>query len=482
MNPTTSETKRGSRLPDGPSGLPVIGKQVPFIRDPLSFLIKAHRTYGDLVSLPLNGRSVIAAFGGDQVQTVFDSFGTGIDLSMVGGINPPIKHSLQGRGPLNTVGTEHDLYRELAARAMRGESARLYSSISVKMVEQMISGWKIGSEIDLLPEMGRLSHRIFKYYMFGSDIVTTDPELNEAVEFYVRLLESNRYRIGSTLVPWNVPGVSQRATLRRHMDLMDSRIRAIIDGSYPAEELCLSMALAKELERHDMEKDASLIRELSLQLHWAGITSVASSTTWALLMLALHPAEARKQLDETQAALGGRVPEMQDLRLLPRLDAVLNESMRLYPGAVYEFKRVIGPIDIDGYKLPPGAPLLLAPYVTHRCEQSWSDPEVFNPDRFVDRRSAYNKGSFAPWGAGDRSCIGKVLGRMAITAAVGGIGQRFRLDLVPGQTIHPQAGLLGLRLYPRPGVRMTVAAQDGETERSVTEVSGTIVGATPGPM
>jgi cytochrome P450 len=443
----------------------------------------AHRNYGDLVTLPLNGTSVIAAFGGDEVQAVFDSFGTGIDLSMVGGVNPTlIKYSLQGRGPLNTIGAEHDFYREITARAMRGDSARLYSSAAARTVGKMLDSWQVGQVIDLLPEMRRLTHRIFKYYMFGFDIAATDPELDAAIEFYVATLESNKYRIASTLLPVDVPGVSRRRALERHMRVMDARIQAIASGELPAEELCLSMALHQEIQRRDLPDQVAMTREMALQLHWAGITSVASSITWALLLLAQHPAEASRQVEEAQAELGGKVPEMQDIRLLPRLDAVLNESMRLYPGAVYEFKRVVGDMTIDGYHLPKGAPLLLAPWVTHRCEKSWSNPEVFNPDRFANRRGTYGKGSFAPWGAGDRSCIGKVLGRMAITAAVGGISQRYRMDLVPGQAIYPQAGLMGLRLFPRPGVRMRVAVQDGDTERSATLIRGTVVGATPGPV
>jgi cytochrome P450 len=346
----------------------------------------------------------------------------------------------------------------------------------------MLDSWQVGQVIDLLPEMRRLTHRIFKYYMFGFDVTATDPELDAAIEFYVATLESNRYRIGSTLLPVDVPGLSRRRELERHMQVMDARIQAIVSGELPAEELCLAMALHKEIQRRDLPDQVAMSREMALQLHWAGITSVASSITWALLLLAQHPAEASRQVEEAQAALGGKVPEMQDIRLLPRLDAVLNESMRLYPGAVYEFKRVVGDMTIDGYHLPKGAPLLLAPWVTHRCEKSWSDPEVFTPDRFANRRGAYGKGSFAPWGAGDRSCIGKVLGRMAITAAVGGISQRYRMDLVPGQAIYPQSGLLGLRLFPRPGVRMRVAVQDGDTERSATLLRGTVVGATPGPL
>src|SRR6266487_124296 len=96
-----------TKLPPGPTGIPVIGRQIAFVRDPLGFLTRAHRDYGDMVSLPLNGRTVVAAFGPDQVDAATDAYGKQVDISMVGGLNISIgKDNLQGRGPLNTTGTE----------------------------------------------------------------------------------------------------------------------------------------------------------------------------------------------------------------------------------------------------------------------------------------------------------------------------------------------------------------------------------------
>jgi cytochrome P450 len=476
-------THKRSRLPDGPQALPVIGKNLEFARDPMNFLTTAHRTYGNLVTLPLNGQRVVAAFGPSEVEALVNSYGTDVDISMAGGLNVSLKSGgVQGRGPLNSSGAEHSFYRDLAARAMRGESALSYSSIVTEMTERMLDGWQAGTELDMMPAMNRFVHRVFKFYMFGRDVETEDPELDAAVDFYISVVESYRYRLGSTVFQRDVPGVSKRATLRRHMELIDDRVREIGAGTRPALRYSLARAFLEKLEGTDHENDAALVREAMLQMYFAGLTSVASTIVWTLLMLALHPDEARRQVEEARQALGGRVPGMTDMRLLPRLDAVLSESMRLYPGSAFEFKRVVGTLEVNGYTLAQGSPLLLAPWVTQRSTASFADPDTFDPDRFADKRKEYPKGAFAPWGYGSRSCIGKVLARCAITAVVGGLSQRYRLDLVPGQTIHPHCGVLGIRLLPRPGVRMAVNPQDGETERSAAALAGTVVGAVPGPF
>lgn len=434
------------------------------------------------MTLPINGRKVMAAFGPAETETVVNSYGTDVDIVMAGGVDVPVKHNLQGRGPLNTSGAEHAFYRDVAARALRGESAQSYVAIVAEMTERMLDSWVIGSEVDLMPEMISFIHRVFKFYMFGTDLVAEDQELNAAVDLYISVLESYRYRIGSTLLPWDLPGLSKSSTLRRHMALIDERIREIGAGARRTPRFSLAEAFLSQLADTEAADDAALVREMMLQMYFAGLTSVASTIVWTLLMLAMHPAVARRQIDETQTALAGRIPLLRDLRQLPWLDAVINESMRLYPGSAFEFKKLVGPLNVGGYDLPEHCAVMLTPWVTWRSTESFADPDLFLPERFADGRKEYAKGAFAPWGYGSRSCIGKVLARCAVTAVIAGIGQRYRLGLVPGQTISPHAGLLGIRLLPRPGVRVTVNPQDGETERSTVPLAGTVTGAVPGPF
>lgn len=46
---------------------------------------------------------------------------------------------------------------------------------------------------------------------------------------------------------------------------------------------------------------------------------------------------------------------------------------------------------------------------THMSEQNWKDPTVFNPMRFADGLSSVEKGSYVPFGGGERSCPGSGL-------------------------------------------------------------------------
>jgi cytochrome P450 len=464
--------------PPGPRGRFLVGSQLDFLRDPLDFLTRAHLEHGPLVSLPINGRSVVGVFGADAVNTVTSSYGREVEISVTGGValGPP-SGDLQGRGPLNATGAEHALYRRVSVRGMRGESGNAYAAAATDLTVAMLDSWRPGTEIDLLPVIEDLARRIFKRHMFGTDIAVTDPELDAAVNRYIAVMDSLPRRLGTTLIPFDVPGISRSATLRRDLAFVDRRVvDTTRDGAPPS----LAATLVRELDRMGAGDDRRLARELMLQLYFAGLSSVGSTIVWTFLLLALHPGPARKLLAELDTAFGGQVPQPGDDTVLPYLDAVVNESMRLYPGAAYEFKRLDDSFDVHGYRLPAGTSLLMTPWVTQRSPHHFDDPLTFRPERFADR-TGYPKGAFAPWGFGNRSCVGKPLARVAIRTVLSATLQRFRLDLVPGQRIDPHAGRFGIRLLPRPGVRVRLAPQDGDTESSARPVAGSIVGGTPGP-
>ncbi len=462
------------RLPAGPSGLPLIGRHLTFVRDPLGFLDEAHRRYGDLVTLPLNGQRIVAAFGPQEAGTVTDAYGAEVEITVTGGLDlPALRRDIQGRGPLNSTGEAHSLYRTVCLRALGGESARVYAEITAELTGQMLDGWAHRAEVELMGELSELTGRIFKYYMFGSDIARTAPGLNASVDNYIGVLRSTSLRLGSTLLPFDVPGLSRRGTLRRHFGAMD---RCLEDHARNGRS-SLAAATGEALARSGARPETALVRELMLQLYFAGVTSLPSTLAWTLLLLALHPGPARRLLDELHEVLDGRLPGPADTRRLIYLDAVLNESMRLYPGNAYDVKRIEGRLVVGGYELPDRFPVMLAPWVTHRSAACFDEPERFAPERFLDRADRYPKGAFAPWGVGDRLCIGKALGLSALRAILSAVVQRYRLEIAPGQRIDPAAVDFGSRLLPRPGVRMRPVPQDGETERSVAPVRGSVVGA-----
>ncbi len=106
---------------------------------------------------------------------------------------------------------------------------------------------------------------------------------------------------------------------------------------------------------------------------------------------------------------------------------------------------------------PVGVYVVVYPYVTHRDERFWPDPERFDPDRFLpEPKAARPKFAYFPFGGGARVCIGEPFAWMEGVLLLVTLVQKWRLQLVPGTKVVPKA-LITLR--PRDGLPMTVESR-----------------------
>ena len=110
--------------------------------------------------------------------------------------------------------------------------------------------------------------------------------------------------------------------------------------------------------------------------------------------------------------------------------------------------------------------MILSPWLVHRHESAWPDPERFDPTRFLDadgsrRRDIATDAAYLPFGAGPRLCIGRDMALLEGTLVLAGLVSRVDLRSVgpapralPLVTIRPEGGLpmrVRRRAQPSPG-------------------------------
>ncbi|KAJ7097078.1 cytochrome P450 [Mycena belliarum] len=167
-------------------------------------------------------------------------------------------------------------------------------------------------------------------------------------------------------------------------------------------------------------QDIKVLRDELLNISVAGRDTVTSLTTFAVYMLAEHPAVLAKLRQEIFSRVGekGR-PDVEDIKSMKYLRAVLNETLRLYPPIPLNFrtstKGVVWPATTPGAKpfyIPPNTMIPYGPIVMHRRTDLWGpDALKFDPERFIDERlQKYlipNPFIFLPFNAGPRICLGQ---------------------------------------------------------------------------
>jgi cytochrome P450 len=133
---------------------------------------------------------------------------------------------------------------------------------------------------------------------------------------------------------------------------------------------------------------------------------------------------------------------------------VVDEAFRLYPAFPMYFRTSVDQDRLGPYVIPAGARVIISPYATHRDPRFWKDPQRFDPARFqAGRFDAEGRRAYAPFGAGQRLCIGRPLSLGITQTLVAGLAYRFESELAPGQTLNPRYAMTyaphGLRVILR---------------------------------
>ena len=117
-------------------------------------------------------------------------------------------------------------------------------------------------------------------------------------------------------------------------------------------------------------------------------------------------------------------------------------------------RSAIKPCEIGGYRVQPGASVVMSQWIMHRDPRYFPNPEQFDPERWsTESVQKLPRFVYFPFGGGPRVCIGASFAMMEATLLLAAIAQKFQLRLAPG---HPVIPLPSFTLRPKHGIRMTL--------------------------
>lgn len=117
------------------------------------------------------------------------------------------------------------------------------------------------------------------------------------------------------------------------------------------------------------------------------------------------------------------------------LEQVLNESMRVYP-VVFAFVNRVATksTQFNGRCIPEGTLVVYPTHTMHNHLNYWPEPEKFDPNRFADT-NAIDPIYFAPFGFGERRCLGYKLALLEMKVLITELVLRYKLILKSPQTL-----------------------------------------------
>ncbi|HEX8687060.1 MAG TPA: cytochrome P450, partial [Pyrinomonadaceae bacterium] len=385
---------------DGPAGNRFFGPVVSESRrDPLGFMARLARDYGDLCTFRVGFDRVYFVNSPDGVREVLANHYEKFLKGRGGGR----RRQLVGQGLLLSEGDLHRRQRRLAQPAFHRQRVAAYARVMVEYAEKTSARWRDGETLDVSGEMMRLTLAVVGKTLFDADVESDADEVGAAMTEVMNLFDYLMLPFSELLEKLPLP--PQRRFLRARARL-DAVIYRIIEarrreGRDRGDLLStLLHAVDEEGDRTGMTDEQ--LRDEMMTLFLAGHETTANALTWAFLLLAQNPeAESRMHEELDRVLEGGRPPTAADYAALRYTEMAVSEAMRLYPPAWAVGRLALEDHEVGGFAIPRGSLVLLSQYVTHRDPRFFPDPERFDPERWTaEARGARPQFSFFPFGGG----------------------------------------------------------------------------------
>ena len=307
-----------------------------------------------------------------------------------------------GAGLLTSDG---DLWREqrrIVAASFSPAAVKAQQAMFVEAARGAMAHWHDGQRLDMAAEATRTTMTVIALALFGGDArLTSDHSMQQiaaAIDGFseARLLALMRLP-QFPLTRRGRAGKQGQIHLRRTLtEVVADRWDGRITGDF------LSGLIDALRQRFPPEQARALAIDNAATFYLAGHETTANALAWTLFLLAEQPILQDELAEEAQAAVGN---DDDMVARLPRLRAMLQESLRLYPPVPRFDRQAIGADQIGAADVAPGDIVSIWPWMLHRHARLWPDPDAFIADRFIGQHHRH-RFQYLPFGGGARICVG----------------------------------------------------------------------------
>ncbi len=245
------------------------------------------------------------------------------------------------------------------------------------------------------------------------------------------------------LLPSNWRGRRDAAIIRRALNRpIAQRLAAIARGEKTPDSDILATLISGVDPVTNTRFDATELLDQVAMLFLAGHETSAAALGWALYLIANRPDVQARMRAEVDAALGDRAPEFSDMRRMPFVRDVFQETLRLYPPVAFLARDAASATELCGQAIAAHSQTIVPTWLMHRHGIYWKDADQFDPDRFADPATKSARAcAFLPFSMGPRVCSGTAFALQEATLALAELVRRFEFSPTPGHTPEPVSRL-----------------------------------------
>ncbi|NXC49408.1 CP1A5 protein, partial [Penelope pileata] len=453
---------QGLRRPPGPWGLPVLGNVLELRKDPHLVLTRMSRKYGDVMEITIGSRPVLVLSGLDTIRQALVKQGEDF-------MGRPNLYSFQHITDGQSLTFSPDSGEMWKARRKLAQNALKTFSITASpmtssscLLEEHVSkeaSYLVTKFLQLMEE--KQSFDPYRYVVvsvanvicaicFGKrydhndqellSVVNITNEIEEAVAAgnpadFIPLLRYLPSRAMNSFKEFNHRLMSfLQRTVKEHYQTYDkNNIRDITDSLI--DQCTEEKARANSATQIPKEKIINLVNDI----FGAGFDTVTNTLSWSLMYLVTYPDVQKRIQAELDQTIGHeRTPRLSDRGMLPYTEAFILEVFRHSSFMPFTIPHsTTRDTVLNGYYIPKDHCVFINQWQVNHDEKLWKDPEIFNPERFLNAEGTeVNKvdaEKVMVFGLGKRRCIGETIARWEVFLFLSTLLQQLEFSIRDGK-------------------------------------------------
>lgn len=463
----------------GPAAIPIFGNAFQLTGSQAEFfqlLIKYSKSHDGMFRLWIGQKPFVFIHKAEAVQPLLSS-----SLHIDKSLEYKLLHELLGNGLVTGTGPRWHLHRKLLTPVFHYsileeylQPARRCSEILVNRLTKQINP----VSFNIVPFAKAMALDFICEITMGYQL---NSQLNSNLDYVHAIEELMSIAQRRFITPWLKPDSLFKLSsyYRRHHKSLEvvtsfsskiirDRKRKYAENQSISTDENKNLTNGKDQTFLDLllaaSENGSLLNDNDIQEEvntfiFAGHDTTATTVSWALYMLGLHPEMQDKIIEELNKELpqfGSNRLTVSDLSKLNYLECCIKETLRLYPAVPIIARHLTTPINILGCDLPTGTTVLVNTYSLHRDAKYFPEPNAFIPERFSHDSSKPDRHPFSyiPFSAGLRNCIGQKLAMMTVKIIIATILKEFRVKaIVPEEELKLVAEVV---LINENGIRIAI--------------------------
>lgn len=404
-------------------GVPWLGRLLDFAKDPVGLMRHQWETYGPVSPFNAAGELGVVVLGPDACDEVLrnkhKAFANGPAWGKIVG-------PFFNRGLMLLDFSEHHGHRRIMQEAFTRDRLKGYTTRMHPAIAEGMAGWDTAADFQAYPALKQLTLDIAADIFMGGADHTTRAEMDRINKAFIDCVQAAAgvVRADVPLTRWGKAFKGRKVLEDFLRSYLPEKRAQLTDDFFSV--LC-------HIEDEDGERfsDDDVINHMIFLMMAAHDTSTITTST-ILQFLGQHP-EWQERCREEALALGP-APTLEEIEGLVAIDWVMKEALRLRAPVPALVRRAVKDVVVQGHRIPEGTDVMVGVQFSHLMEEYWTNPMVFDPERFSPERreDKSHRLAWEPFGGGVHKCIGLYFAGMEVKAIMHRLLRNYTWTVDPG--------------------------------------------------